>query len=614
MALGAAPPFEENADPVLLAIMPGLFTEATDRTAIKRWKDGDKVRFLNGLPQKMGGYEEVALSGAVIRGVPRAYKEWRSLDRQNWIAVGTNAKLYVINSSVVYDITPLRRQATLGANPFATTSGSPLVVVTDPVHGAIAGDYVSFSGATAVAGVTVDGEYKVVSVADNSTYTISATNASATTTGGGSAVSALYDINNGGEDTGFAYGWGTCTWSGGTWGTPRGACSTTQRKLRTWGLDNWGEDLMASPSGDAVYWWDRTTGPSSRAQLVETAPLQNRRIIVSPQNRQLICLGATTIDGLADPLTIRVSNNEDFTDFVPVVIGDESSNVYTKRIDAGSEIITGYRTRRSIIVFTDVGVHLMQPDVDTVYDVSQLSEGNSIVGPNAGVEINGMVYWMSPSSFMRFDGVVEELQCDVWSKIFGTATGQGINITQGDKVYCWHNDLFQEVWWHYPSAAATENDRYVAYNYAEKTWTFGALSRTAAGRKSPAYGNKPIAFDSAGAMYKHEFGVDADGSAMPAYVETYDIELGKGKEQMHIGRCVPDNVEIIGDVTVTFKAKRRPEDSAYVSKAYTVASTTKEFGTRSRGRQVAVRFASNALASHWRLGPYTLYVQPDGER
>ena len=615
MTYGATEPFSEIAEPAKLDIVPGLYTEGTDRTATRRWKDGDHVRFHNGLPQKIGGWTQPTVTGS-IKGIPRRMHEWFSLDRQGWIAVGTSAKLYLLNAGTYYNITPIRKQSNLGADPFVTSSASALVVVTDPDHGAIVGDYVTFSGAAAVGGLTLNGEYKVVAVANNTEYTINAgAPASSSATGGGAAVVATYEINNGGEDTGFAYGWGTCKWGNSTWGTPRGACSTFRRRLRIWSLDNWGEDLVASPSGGAVYYWDRTLGPGSRAVLIPQAPATNQRILVSPQNRQLICLGATALDGRPDPLLIRVSDNEDFTDFTPAIISDEEeSNVYTKRIDSGSEIVTGFRTRRSTVIFTDIGIHLMQPDPDLVYEVTQLSEGNSIIGQNAGIEVDGVVRWMSHDKFMKFDGVVQEIPCEVWSKVFGSQSGQGINREQADKVYCWHNDLFSEIWWQYPSAAATECDSYVAFNYRENTWTYGTINRTAANRKSTIYGNKPLAFSSSGVLYKHEDGVNDVASALPAFVESYDIELGEGKEQMHISRMVPDNVRQVGSILVTVKAKRRPEDSAYISDTYTVLTTTKEFGTRSRGRQVAVRFASTATGDDWRIGPYTTYMQPDGER
>lgn len=41
---------------VELEIEPGLFTENSERGSVGRWKDGDKVRFRYGQPEKMRGW------------------------------------------------------------------------------------------------------------------------------------------------------------------------------------------------------------------------------------------------------------------------------------------------------------------------------------------------------------------------------------------------------------------------------------------------------------------------------------------------------------------------------------------------------------------------------
>src|SRR5690242_6472493 len=151
-------PVEAGTQPWTPQIAPGLFTEATDRGAVNRWKDGNWVRFNEGLPQTIGGYVTAAVTGAVVRGKVRAVLEWQSNDGNKWIAFGTSAKLYLLSAGVVYDITPLRRVISL-TNPFTTTSGQAVVTVTDVGHGAEAGDYIRISGASAVGGITPDGEY-----------------------------------------------------------------------------------------------------------------------------------------------------------------------------------------------------------------------------------------------------------------------------------------------------------------------------------------------------------------------------------------------------------------------------------------------------------------------
>jgi hypothetical protein len=594
-----------EGEPLRIPIKPGLFTENTERRSLERWKDGDKVRFHKGLPQKLGGWEEEELTGGPIRGKARRIHEWQSLDRQVWSAVGTSSKLYLVNQGQLYDITPLRRQVTR-TNPFTTTNGSPIVTVADVGHDAIQGDFVRFSGATAVGGLTLNGEYAIVTILGVDSYTVNAgANASSGATGGGT-VDIQYDINNGGEDTGLYYGWGTCTWGTGTWGTARGACSSMTRNLRIWSLDNWGEDLIASPSGGAVYWWDRTLGPNSRAVVRQNAPLTNQRVLVSPQDRQLIALGAH--DGSTpDPLLIKVSDRGNFDNFGPATA---QNRVYTKRIDVGSKIITGFRIRRNTIIFTDVSVHLMQPvNGPLVFDVTQIAEKNSIIGPNAGVAVDGEVYLMGLDKFHYYDGVYGELVCEVWSKVFND-----FNKAQADKVYAWYNSVFGEVWWHYPSALSNECDRLVVYNIDEEHWSHHTMDRTA-GHDRGAPARFPYAIHSDGTFYFHESGTDDDTEAMDAFLESYDVMIGEGKVTAHMSRIIPDFRSIVGSLDVYLKTKKYPEASVYTTKGpYTFTLGTTVRGTRARGRLVAIRYESNDLGDHWRVGDFTYYAQADGER
>lgn len=614
------------ADPVPFTpeIAPGLFTEATDRQALHRWKDGDKVRFHEAYPQKIGGWVQQAITGGPIKGKARRTHEWQSLDRQNWIAIGTSAKLYLLNQNVLYDITPIRRAVTL-TNPFTTINGSPTVTVTDTGHDASQGDYVRFSGASASGGLTISGEYQIVSVLSTTQYTITASgNASSGATGGGT-VAAEYDINNGGEDTGLYYGWGTCTWNASFWGTARGVCSTMPRNLRIWSLDNWGEDLLASPSEGAVYYWDRTLGPFTRATLIDQAPQTNQRILVSPENRQLVCLGANNGTG-PDPLRIKVSNNEDFTDFNPLDSDGDVDNAdrsYNKRIDSGSKIITGIRTRSGVLIFTDTAIHLMQPDEDLIYVVRQISEGNSVISPNSLIEINGVAYWMSGDKFMMFDGTVQEVPCEIWSRVFKATTekpSDGLNRAQTDKVYAWYNDVWNEIWFHYPGTGSVENNRYAIYSL-KGPWSYGTMDRACGNSKSSFY-RLPYAISSTGQFFKHESGVDEDTTAgggsvtaIDSYLETFDMQVDEaGDDLMHVSKIVPDNKYLTGTMSVSLKVRKRPEKAQATKGPYSILTTTETQGARARGRQMAIRFEQNVAGGDWRIGNYTFYVQPDGKR
>jgi hypothetical protein len=181
-----------------------------------------------------------------------------TLSFDNLLAVGTNLKFYIERGGVYNDITPIRETATL-TNPFTTASGSAVVTVTDASHGGATGDFVTFSGASAVGGLTLNGNYQIANVTTN-TYTITAaSNASSTATGGGT-VTAKYEIDAGPAIQGAVIGWGSGGWGMGGWGT--GVAGT--ERLRLWDAQNWGEDLVFGYRGGPLYYWDATNGVTTR--------------------------------------------------------------------------------------------------------------------------------------------------------------------------------------------------------------------------------------------------------------------------------------------------------------------------------------------------------------
>jgi hypothetical protein len=160
-----------------ILLKPGINRENTRYTTEGGWYDGDKVRFRQGTPEKIGGWAR--RSSSTFLGICRSLWNWVTLGGNNLIGVGTNLKFYISQGGNYYDITPLRDTETL-TNPFSTTAGSPIVEVTDAAGGYIDGDFVTFSGATAVGGLTLNGEYQIT-YDIGTTYTITASsNASST--------------------------------------------------------------------------------------------------------------------------------------------------------------------------------------------------------------------------------------------------------------------------------------------------------------------------------------------------------------------------------------------------------------------------------------------------
>jgi len=176
---------------------PGVNRENTRYTNEGGWYVSNLVRFRQGTPEKVGGWQRI--SGATFLGVCRSLWNWVTLTAQNLIGVGTNLKFYIERGGAYYDITPLRYQTDAPVtltNPFDTTNGSAVINVNDTAHGLTTGDIATFSGAVAVGGVPADflntNHFVTVVGPDDYTITVPAAATSTVTGGGGASVSATY--------------------------------------------------------------------------------------------------------------------------------------------------------------------------------------------------------------------------------------------------------------------------------------------------------------------------------------------------------------------------------------------------------------------------------------
>ena len=166
----------------------GINREGTRYTNEGGWYDGAKIRFRQGTPEKIGGWERIGAN--TFLGTCRSLHNWVSLAGQNFVGVGTNLKYYIELGGAFNDVTPLRATQSL-TNPFTTTSGSTTVLVTDANGGFTDEDFVTFSGGTAVGGVTISGEFQI-DIVSSTTYNITISSAASSSATGGGSVSAAY--------------------------------------------------------------------------------------------------------------------------------------------------------------------------------------------------------------------------------------------------------------------------------------------------------------------------------------------------------------------------------------------------------------------------------------
>jgi len=612
-----------------LQIAPGIDKQNTEYGAEGRWVDSDNVRFRYGQPEKIGGWTKVT-SDALL-GSTRAILTWSNLSGVNHAMYGTNKKLYAYSENSYADITPTRGTGSI--TQFATTSGSTTVTVTDADHGALVGDHVTISSVSgAIGGLTqanLQNEFEIQTAATD-TYTIVAPAAASSTTTGATAT-ATYQINSGPATSIYGYGWGAGTWSTSTWNTTRQGLTGAEGVLlqsAKWSLDNWGEDVLTQKFDGGLYYWNTSSGLSSNVASttnVSAGPTKSRFMMVSGDDRHVICFGTETTIGTTstqDNMFIRWAHQETTNTWVPTATNTAGS----QRLTDGNQVNAAVRSRGAILVFTDTALYQMQfIGPPFTFGFKQLGSNCGAVGINSAIDISGKSYWMGTDSFFTFDGAAKKIPCSVQDYVF-----DDININAIGDVYCASNSDFNEVMWFYPSSNSLQIDRHVTYNYAEQLWYTGSLSRSSWADRSvysnpyateydstddtdtitTIYGNK----DGRTFVYSQEDGVNDAGSAMTAYIESGDIDIGDGDNFMSIARFIPDFKNQVGEVDVTVKSRSYPTKTQTTHGPFAITTTTEKQDTRIRGRQLALRVSSDATDDDWRYGTLRFEGKPDGMR
>jgi hypothetical protein len=617
-----------------LQFRPGINRDISSYSNENGWLDGNKVRFRFGFPEKIGGWEKY--SGSSFLGTARGLHNWVALDGNIFLGIGTSLKYYIEQGLGFNDITPIRETTSAGDVTFSATNGSSTITVTDTGHGAVQNDFVTFSGAVSLGGnvtaAVINQEYQIASVPTSNTFTIVAKDTSGSTVtasasdsgnGGGSTVGA-YQINVGLDNMVGGTGWSAGTWGRGTWNSS--ASVTVEGQLRLWSHDNFGEDLLINPRDGGVYLWDKTNGTGTRAVEVSTvtgasdAPTVAKQILVSDSDRHVIAFGTNTIGtSVQDNLLIRFSDQESAVNWTPTTTNTAGS----LKIGSGSRFVTALQTKREILVWTDTSLHSMTfIGPPFTFGIQQLASNITIIGPNAAVAVEDTVFWMGRDNFYVYNGATSQLPCNVKEKVFFD-----FNTDEEDKVFAGVNSNFNEIWWFYPSASATENDSYVVYNYGEKLWYYGTLSRTA--WLDRGIKEFPIA-TGGNYLFNHEKGYDDDGSAMTSEIESSQMDIAEGEQFIFINRIIPDltfNGSTASSPGADFTLKTRNFPGATYSTTdtetvtRTATSTTVPFEqftnqafVRLRGRSFAFKISSSGSGVRWRLGSPRVDFRSDGKR
>lgn len=616
-----------------LVLRPGIDKQNTEYGAEGGWTNCDNVRFRYGLPEKIGGWQFFENNEVYLVGMVSEVFTWTSLSGIPHVIVGTNRKLYVNVNGSWSDITPLRDTTIAGAVTFAATDGSTVLTVSNTDHGAIVGDFVTFSGAASLGGVitatVLNAEYEVTSVVGANSYTVTlpiAANASDSGDGGASVVGA-YQINVGTDVNFFDFGWGIGTWGLESWGTPRTASTSVALQSRVWQFDNYGEDAICQLVDGNTFLWDLSAGPNTRAAVLTGAPVKSKYALLSTPDRHLVCFGTDTVIGDAttqDPMFVRFSNQEDITVFVE----SATNTAGGQRLTDGNTIVSAIRSRGQILIFTDTSLHGQQfIGPPFTFGFQQLGANCGLIGPHAAVDVNGQAFWMGTEAFYTFDGTVKKLPCTVQDYVF-----KDLNQVQKTKVHVGLNSQFNEVTWWYCSVTSDFIDRLVTYNYLENTWAIGTMARSAwvdlsvyprpLGAKyepsSTASTISPINGLTAGRalIYQQETGTDDVNLPIRSELSSGYFDIGDGDNMLFMSRFIPDFKDQVGNLTIRLLLRAFPQATATPSSLdpYVITPTTQKVDTRARGRQISIVIENEEVGSKWRYGTLRVDLVPDGLR
>lgn len=515
-----------------------------------------------------------------------------------------------------------------GAVPeFTTASGSSTVIVTFAAHGRSVGDDFTFPIATTGGGVTISGTYRITSVPTVDTFEIAVNinaSSSATFSMNSGNTQLTYYINLGPTALGAGYGLGT--YGAGGYGTGIVPASQTGTPITTtdWTMDNWGEILLACPTGGGIYQWEPNTGYQN-ASLVYQAPLFNGGIFIAMPEQILVAWGSsdqTVYDqqagSLPDPLLVKWSTSLDFTNWTPLST-DQAGDF---RIPTGSMIRGGIQGPQQALIFTDVDVWAMSylgPPL--VFGFNLIGTGCGLIGKHAVAVMRGNVYWMGLNSFFMLGGSgVVPIPCTVWDTVF-----QDLDLTNAWKCRAAPNSSFDEMTFYYPSLSggSGENDKYVKVQVdtigsSVPSWDYGNLARSAWIDQSVL--GQPIGASPQSLIYQHEVSPDADGQPLLASYTSGWFALQEGEGFGFIDWFLPDmiygytNQGQNAAPTLTVDVVDFPNSTIRSSGPIAMGQAINASTIRLRGRLARFTISSNDIDTWWATGNIRYRVQLSGRR
>jgi len=652
-----------------LNLPPGINRESTEYAAEGAWYDSNNIRFRGRYAESIGGW--IQDGTYTVEGIARGIFSWTTYAGFQYNVIGTNWKYYLTTGNQAVDITPIRVTTSAGDVEIDATNGSNIIDVTDPSHGAVENDFVTFSGATAI-GTTItadilNSEHQIQSVPDGNSYKIKLSVESDATGDAGGSVVGEYQVNVGLATQSEGAGWGVGVWGRQGWSNPA-VTSMVTGVLRLLSIDNYNEDLMFCNRGGPIYYWDTSTATSDgvpnsngseRAKDIGSfsgsreTPTVVQKFLVSDRDGHVIAFGCNDWGGSAiNTLLVRWSDQNDFSDWEPRV-GNTAGG---QMLRVGSEIIAALSTKSEILIWTDSALYSMRfVGPPNVFSFNLISENVRCLTDRSAINVSNVVYFMGKDGFYVYSGSVSPLPSTVDKYVY-----HDINLEQRGKIFSASNAAYNEVYWFYPSSGSIEPDRYVVYNYGDNVWSIGSFdmssvsldtSNSTSNARTAWTDSVVFTYPLAPFIYNwddtqsppiqkcgvmaHENGVTANNAPLVTSIESGDVEISQDDRYAALTRIYPDiqflNAEALSftpTVKISVNAKDfpgSPESSINTSEVMYSASTG-NYGVgnstpsgnataiRGRGRAMSVKFSCENTRFKWRLGDTRIEMRPDGRR
>ena len=508
----------------------------------------------------------------------------------------------------------------VGLSKITATGGNALVTVScASAHGGVANDFVVFQN-TSIDSIaaTIGGNLNLTkSAAGGPEFTIVSVNGTQVIVSAAANASSSGDVTSSLNMTALIYKQTDGGGSGREWDTEASADATDLAlDIAQWSMDNWGEDVLLNRRGSNIFYFETALSTTPmRATTVTTSPLSVNSVIVSPNDRHVVALGANefsptaTVSGTFNPMVVRWSDQDNRTNWVPSVSSTAGEVVLTD----GTRIVGAVRSKNAINIWTDNSLWLMEfAGPPFTFKFQQAGTNCGLIGPHAGIDYNGVTYWMGFDNFYANTGQVEVLDCTVRRHVFDR-----LNTTYYDKVYTGINSEFKEIIWLYVSNTATECDSYVVFSPEENYWVYGDTFFTTF-KDREVFGNTITtgATTTGNFLFNNEpAGVfDGDGTTLTSFVESADFDVDDGNALMYMSRIIPDFDLSTGKIKLHLTTKQFPESTESITKEFDITNTTNKVDFRARGRQAKIRVSCDSNNASWRWGSVRLALQGDGAR